>query len=166
MRKTSLYESSSDENGRKRTKGEQKTLYWNTRTYLTRPDVFLRTVAANSCETPTKLTPSTSTIWSFTWILRNTHTYTHKTKETCPLFLLNCFICSWFYAFFWCCWSLFADWSISPCQTLINETWNAPSILLRRSSFSDRLDKDSQFLQSLVSSYTHSNDADPQTLIS
>lgn len=38
-------------------------------TYLTLPLVFLRTVAAKFCVTPTKLMPSTSTIWSLTCIL-------------------------------------------------------------------------------------------------
>lgn len=37
--------------------------------YLTLPLVFLRTVAAKFCVTPTKLIPSTSTIWSLTCIL-------------------------------------------------------------------------------------------------
>lgn len=37
--------------------------------YLTTPDVFLRTEAAKLWVTPTRLVPSTSTIWSFTLIL-------------------------------------------------------------------------------------------------
>ena len=37
---------------------------WN----LTSPEVFLRTEAAYACVTPTKDFPSTSIIWSFTWI--------------------------------------------------------------------------------------------------
>lgn len=40
------------------------------RAYLTVPLVFFRTVAANSWVTPTRLIPSTSTIWSFTCILK------------------------------------------------------------------------------------------------
>lgn len=39
------------------------------RSYLTTPDVFLRTEAAKLWVTPTRLVPSTSTIWSFTLIL-------------------------------------------------------------------------------------------------
>lgn len=39
------------------------------RAYLTTPDVFLRTEAAKLWVTPTRLVPSTSTIWSFTLIL-------------------------------------------------------------------------------------------------
>lgn len=38
-------------------------------TDLTVPLVFFRTVAANSWVTPTRLIPSTSTIWSFTCML-------------------------------------------------------------------------------------------------
>lgn len=41
--------------------------------YRTTPDVFLRTEAAKLWVTPTRLVPSTSTIWSFTLIL-GTHT--------------------------------------------------------------------------------------------
>ena len=108
---------------------------WSMRTHLTRPDVFFRTVAANSCETPTRLTPSTSTIWSFTWILKRTHRRTsHVIRAT-----------------------LHQPYKQTRC-------WNAPSILLCRSSLSDGLDKDSQFFQSLVGSYTHSYDADAQTV--
>ncbi|TNN72162.1 hypothetical protein EYF80_017590 [Liparis tanakae] len=44
--------------------------------HLTTPDVFLRTVAAKLWVTPTRLVPSTSTIWSFTLIL------SHKTKAS------------------------------------------------------------------------------------
>lgn len=40
------------------------------RAYLTTPDVFLRTEAAKLWVTPTRLVPSTSTIWSFTLILK------------------------------------------------------------------------------------------------
>lgn len=40
--------------------------------YLTTPDVFLRTEAAKLWVTPTRLVPSTSTIWSFTLILIHT----------------------------------------------------------------------------------------------
>ena len=36
---------------------------------MTVPEVFLKTVAAKLCVTPTRLVPSTSTIRSFTWIL-------------------------------------------------------------------------------------------------
>lgn len=38
--------------------------------YRTRPLVFLSTEAAKLCVTPTRLVPSTSTMRSFTWILR------------------------------------------------------------------------------------------------
>lgn len=41
------------------------------RAHLTTPDVFLRTEAAKLWVTPTRLVPSTSTIWSFTLILAN-----------------------------------------------------------------------------------------------
>ena len=44
-------------------------MYISQATYLTLPLVFLRTVAAKFCVTPTKLIPSTSTIWSLTCIL-------------------------------------------------------------------------------------------------
>lgn len=39
--------------------------------YLTTPWVFLNTEAAKLCVTPTRLVPSTSTIWSFTLILED-----------------------------------------------------------------------------------------------
>ena len=41
--------------------------------YLTVPEVFLKTVAAKLCVTPTRLVPSTSTMRSFTWILNTNH---------------------------------------------------------------------------------------------
>lgn len=44
------------------------------RAYLTTPDVFLSTEAAKLCVTPTRLVPSTSTIWSFTVILARPQT--------------------------------------------------------------------------------------------
>lgn len=66
--------------------------------HLTTPDVFLRTEAAKLCVTPTRLVPSTSTIWSFTLILTNTHTHTHKRKVNTlhnnPLCKFHCLGCS------------------------------------------------------------------------
>lgn len=44
------------------------------RAYLTTPDVFLSTEAAKLWVTPTRLVPSTSTIWSFTLILARPQT--------------------------------------------------------------------------------------------
>lgn len=38
--------------------------------YLTTPLVFFSVCAANICVTPTREIPSTSMIWSFTWILK------------------------------------------------------------------------------------------------
>lgn len=113
---------------------KQPAPHGHTVTYLTKPDVFLRTVAANSWETPTRLSPSTSTIWSFTRILSQEHKKTLNFASNLP--------------------------------THQKREMDSPSILVCCSSFSDCLDKDSQFFQSLVSTHTHSYDTDAQSILS
>lgn len=61
--------------------------------YLTTPDVFLRTEAAKLWVTPTRLVPSTSTIWSFTLILMDTQVKALFNNPSCkyfPLWLVTC----------------------------------------------------------------------------
>lgn len=57
-------------------------LVWCVNTYLTRPLVFFKVVAAKIWVTPTRLIPSTSTIWSLTWILLRQKTKAHLDRES------------------------------------------------------------------------------------
>lgn len=61
--------------------------------YLTTPDVFLRTEAAKLWVTPTRLVPSTSTIWSFTLILMDTQVKALISNPPCKYFPLRLVTC-------------------------------------------------------------------------
>lgn len=59
--------------------------------YLTTPDVFLSTEAAKLWVTPTRLVPSTSTIWSFTLILMHKQVKaSFNTLSNSPLCMYYC----------------------------------------------------------------------------
>lgn len=123
-------------------------------THLTRPLVFFNVVAAKSWVTPTRLIPSTSTIWSFTrTLLRQNTNACFIWKQNNQNLLLTLFAIPQrrFYSGF--------HKSKSKDKFL-------PSIPVSCTSFGDGLHKNSQLLQSLICPNSHTNYTDSQAIIS
>ena len=120
--------------------------------YRTRPLVFLSTEAAKLCVTPTRLVPSTSTMRSFTWILRtrgpSQRDHPLPNPQTPPSSPTSSSITTKRH-------QQEPGWSLGGGHPI-------PAVPVGRPSLRHRLDEDAQLLQAHVSPCTHADDADSQ----